>query len=135
MRNYYIILGVFQIFTALGAIPAGVGYLCDTSGKGMGVTTEMLANSPLKSFLLPGLFLLLVNGLANLFGAYLSFKKKKLAGHAGLTLGILLCLWIIIQVAWITLSSFLQPLFLLIGIAEVYLGWKILNYKSTIKNS
>jgi len=132
MKKYFIILGALQSFTALGAIPAGLGYLLDTSGEKMGVTTELLANSPLDSFLLPGLFLLIVNGIANALGAYLSFTGKKFSGHLGIVLGILLSLWIIIQVAWISLSSFLQPLFLIIGIVNVFLGWKIVKNNLTV---
>jgi hypothetical protein len=132
MKKYFIILGSLEAFTALGAIPAGLGYLLDTTGKGMGVTIDLLANSPLNSYLLPGLFLLFVNGIANALGAYLSFTRKNLAGPVGLTLGVLLCIWIIVQVSWITLSSFLQPLFLIIGAAEIFLGWKILKYRSNV---
>jgi hypothetical protein len=131
MKKYFIILGSFEAFTALGALPAGLGYLLDTSGKGMGVTTDLLANSPLKSYLLPGLFLLFINGIANVMGAYLSFTRKNIAGPVGLILGVLLSIWIIIQIAWITLSSILQPLFLIIGVADIFLGWKILKYKSS----
>ncbi|MBE0677854.1 MAG: hypothetical protein IH592_03730, partial [Bacteroidales bacterium] len=115
-------------FTALGAMPAGIGFLLDISGGRMGVTPELLANSPLNSFLLPGLFLVLVNGLANGAGAYLSFTRNRYAGHAGLILGIILTLWIIIQVAWITLSSFMQPLFLVIGLINIFLSWRILKF-------
>lgn len=132
MKKYFIILGSLEAFTALGAIPAGLGYLLDTSGKGMGATTELLANSPLNSFLLPGLFLLFVNGIANALGAYMSFTRKSIAGPVGLTLGVLLTIWIIIQVTWITLSSILQPLFLIIGAADIFLGWKILKYRSEV---
>ena len=132
MKKYYIILGSLQAITALGAIPAGLGYLMDTSGARMGVTTDLLANSPLNSFLLPGLFLLFVNGICNALGTYLSFTHKKIAGHVGIILGFLLSLWIIIQVIWITLSSFLRPLFLIIGILDVYFGWKILKYNSKV---
>jgi hypothetical protein len=127
MKKLYYILGSLQVFTAIGAIPAGIGYLMDTSGKVMGASTELLARSPLKSFLLPGLFLVLINGLANLAGAYLSFTRNKFAGYTGLILGILLTLWIIIQVAWISLISFLQPLFLVTGMVNTYLGWKIVK--------
>jgi len=132
MKKYYIVLGALQAFTAIGAIPAGLGYLLDTSGKGMGVTTELLSESPLNSFLLPGLFLMIVNGFGNALGAYLSFIKNKIAGHLGLILGILLTLWIIIQVAWIALSSFLQPLFLVIGLTNIFLGWRILKNKPMV---
>ena len=94
----------------------------------MGVTSELLANSPLDSFLLPGLFLVVVNGLANAFAAYLSFTQHRFAGHAGLILGVLLTIWIIIQVAWISLSNFMQPLFLVIGLISIFLSWKILKF-------
>lgn len=127
MKKLFYILGSLQSITAFGAIPAGIGYLMDTTGKGMGTSTELLADSPLNSFLLPGLFLLLINGFANLAGAYLSFTRHRYAGYAGLILGILLSLWIVIQVAWISLSSVLQPVFLIIGLINTLLSWKILK--------
>ena len=127
MKKLFYTLGSLQALTAIGAIPAGIGYLMDISGQGMGASTELLANSPLNSFLLPGLFLLLINGLANLAGAYLSFTRNRYAGYTGLILGILLSLWIIIQVAWISLSSVLQPLFLVIGLINTWLSWRIVK--------
>lgn len=132
MKKYYFILGSLQAFTTLGAIPAGIGYLLDISGQRMGVTTDLLANSPLDSFLLPGLFLVFVNGIANALGAFLSFTRNKFAGHVGLILGIILIIWIIIQISWITLSSFLQPLFLIFGTAYIFLGWKIMKQSSRV---
>jgi len=127
MKKLYFILGTLQVLTAIGAIPAGIGYLMDTSGQGMGTSPELLANSPLKSFLLPGLFLLLVNGLAHIGGSILSFSRHRYAGYAGLILGILLTLWIIIQVAWISLTSFLQPVFLLLGLINTFISLKIIK--------
>ena len=127
MKKYYFILGALQAFTALGAIPAGYGLLKDTTGAAMGMSPEMLANSPIDSFLLPGLFLLLVNGVANLVAAILSFMRSRYAGYAGFLLGIALLLWIIVQVLWISLSHFLQPMFFIIGMVDTWLGWKIVR--------
>ena len=127
MKKFYYILGALQAFTAIGAIPAGYGLLMDTTGQGVGMSTKLLENSPLDSFLLPGLFLLLINGFAHLVGAYMSFSRNRYAGYAGIILGILLTMWIIIQVVWISLSSVLQPLFLLIGLINIYLGWRIVK--------
>lgn len=127
MKKYYIILGILLAFTGIGAVPAGIGYLSDTSGAGMRTSTALLANSPLKSFLLPGLFLLFINGLGNLFGSFVVFTRNRFAGVTGLVLGTILVLWISIQVYWITLSSFMQPLFFAIGIAEAALGWFIMK--------
>jgi hypothetical protein len=127
MKKLYITLGIVQLFIAIGAIPAGIGYLMDTSGKDMGVTPELLKDSPLDSFLLPGLFLLVVNGLCQVAGAVFSFMKHRLAGIAGIMLGIVLVLWIVVQVIWIGMISFLQPLFFVVGMAEVLLGGLILR--------
>lgn len=127
MKNCYIILGFLLAFTGIGAIPAGLGFLVDTSGAKMGNSIALLANSPLKSFLLPGLFLLFINGIGNLFGSYVVFKRKQFAGIIGFILGVILVLWISIQVYWITLSSFMQPLFFLIGLVETGLGWFIMR--------
>ena len=127
MKKYCFILGALQAFTGIGAIPAGYGMLSDTTGAGLGMTPDMLANSPLDSFLLPGLFLLLVNGVANLAAAVLSFTRNRFAGYAGMFLGIALILWIVVQVWWISLSSVLQPVFFIIGMVNTWLGWKIIR--------
>lgn len=130
MKKYYIILGFIQAFTALGAIPAGIGYISDPSGEGMGTTTKILENSPFTSFLIPGLFLLIVNGLGQAAGAWLSFTRKHLAAKASITLGIILILWIILQVFWIGLTHFLQPFFFIVGIIEAGTGWYLLRDKN-----
>lgn len=127
MKKYFIILGSLQVFTALGAIPAGVLFLIDTSGRLMGMNPDFLSDSPLQSFLLPGLFLLIVNGLANAVAAFLSFSQKKIAAYAGILLGATLCIWIGVQYVWLTETSFLQPTIFIIGLLDIAAGWKILR--------
>jgi hypothetical protein len=134
MKKYFIILGCIQAFIAIGAIPAGIGFLIDTSGGAVGSPTSILSDSPFSTFLIPGLFLLIVNGFGSAFGAFLSFRKKVFAGITGLASGVILCLWIILQVYWIGLTSFLQPLYLIVGVAEAVFGWLIFKSTSRIKN-
>lgn len=131
MKFTRITLAVLQLFIALGAIPAGIGYLSDVSGTGMGTSPELLKNSPLDTFLIPALILLIIHGFGNLLGAILCFRKSRLAGFLAMILGAILVVWIIFQVYWISLSSFMQPLFFGIGILEFLLGY-VLNKK--IKN-
>ena len=129
MKKEYLFLGILQSVTAIGAIPAGVLFLMDTSGAKMGMNPGFLANSPLDSFLLPGLFLLVVNGLLTATGAYMSFTKHRYSGHIGFLLGIILCLWISIQMIWLTETSFLQPAIFVIGFLCAFSGWKIIKAK------
>lgn len=122
-----VVLGSIQVITAIGAIPAGIGYLVDISGAKMGVSADLLKDSPLDTFLLPGLFLLLINGLATAAGSVMTFIKHRYAGIAAALLGVALVLWIIIQVWWIGLISFLQPVFFIAGISEALLGLQLIK--------
>ena len=124
-RKLFIILGALQAFVALGAIPAGFSIIFKPDGSGLGMTLDILKNSPFKDFLIPGLFLFIVNGILNLVASVLSFLKYKLAGQFGILLGMFLMLWIIIQVYFISLSSFLQPLMFIIGLIGVIISYVI----------
>jgi len=127
MKKYYIVLFCLQVMTAIGAIPAGYAYVKDPSGAGIGVSVDLLVNSPFKDFLIPGLFLLIVNGFGQLGAAVFSILNKPIAGKTGLFLGFFLMVWIVIQVYFIGLSSFLQPLFFFVGLFEMALGWTIIR--------
>ncbi|HPR33478.1 MAG TPA: hypothetical protein PLK12_15370 [Prolixibacteraceae bacterium] len=116
------ILGYLQVFVGMGAVAGGLPMILNPGGSDQGLTTEVLANSPFPDYLIPGIFLFVVNGLGSLFGAYLSLKDKALASRAGMVLGIILILWIVIQVYYLGLVSWLQPFFFIIGIAELVLG-------------
>jgi len=132
-KKLYIILAIIQLFIAIVAIPVGLGFIIDTSGQGIGMSTGLLVNSPFNNFLIPGLFLLIVHGLGNLFGTLLSFFKSYYTGQIAILLGYAQILWIVFQVIWIGLNSFLQPLFFVIGIVEVILGYTI--YKKMQKQN
>ena len=124
-RKLYIFLGILQLIIAIGAIPAGLAFTIDPTGHSNGGNTEILSNSPFNDFLIPGLFLLIIHGVGNLFGAFLSFWRFNLAGITGIALGVTQVLWIVFQVVWIGLSSFLQPTFFIVGFAEALIGYAI----------
>ncbi|MFN8240761.1 MAG: hypothetical protein U0X39_08430 [Bacteroidales bacterium] len=132
MKKIFYSLGAVQVFIAIGAIPAATLFLIDTSGRLMGTTTEMLADSPFRTYLIPALYLLVINGLGNATGAFLSFAKRKQAGLAGFFLGGSMVFWIGFQVAWIGLTSFLQPLFFVTGLVELILSIIIMRKSSSI---
>ena len=123
-------LGFIQLFVGIGAIPAGLSMIFEPSGNGIGMTTEILINTPFDTFLIPGIFLFVVNGLCNIYCSILSFRKNNYLGIFSIILGSFLVLWIIIQVYLIGLIHFLQPLFFIIGIVEIILGYRY----NTIKN-
>ncbi len=117
-------LGILQVFIGVGAIPAGILMILNPSGSDLGMTVEMLINSPFPNFLIPGFFLLGVNGLGSLFGALASFKRYSFAGKIAVGLGIFLILWITVQVYWLGLH-WLHILYFILGIVELILGLKL----------
>lgn len=119
-----IALGVLQVFIALGAIPSGVLILLDPSGSRMGWTPAMLAGSPFNDFLVPGLVLLIVVGLGNLFGAWASLTRKRYAGLVAIGLGLFLMTFEVIQFLSIGFS-WLQAIYFVLGAVETTIGWLI----------
>jgi len=117
-----IILGIIQLFVAIGAIPAGLSMICTPDGSGLGMSVELLQKAPFHDFLIPGLFLFIFNGIFNLASALLAFFRSRYTGMLGLCLGLILIAWICIQTYLIGLISFMQPMFFFIGLLEVVLA-------------
>ncbi len=120
-------LGILQLLIGIGAVPAGLGLVMDPSGAGLRFDPEWLAGTPFSSFLIPGLVLMIVNGFGSLAGSVASLLGWRRAGDVGLALGIFLTLWIILQVYWIGLISWLQPTYFFLGLAECALSISVLS--------
>lgn len=115
-------LVALQLLVGVGATAAGAAFIADPSGAGLGMHTAMLRDGPFPDYLVPGLVLFTVNGLGSLAGALLSWGRHPAAGRMAQALGLFLVAWIAVQVAVIGPSSWLQPAFLLVGLAELGLG-------------
>ncbi len=123
-KRLFVATGSLQLFISIGAIPVGIMFIINPTG-GVIMPLDILANSPFRSFLIPGIYLLMVNGLATLAGSIISFKEHIKAGMAALILGFGLIGWIVAQVYWIGLSSWLQPVYFGLGVIEVFFGYKL----------
>jgi hypothetical protein len=121
-RKLTVSLGSILLFVAVGAIPSGLLLVAEPDGSSLGLSSELLNNSIFADYLIPGLFLLTVNGLGNLLASILCYFDRKSASTLGLLLGIFLVIWIIIQTIIIGIISIIQPIFLLIGLIEIMLS-------------
>ena len=125
-KRLVIALGILQVLIGIGAIPAGLLLVIDPSGEIMSMPLDILAGSPFPNFLVPGIFLLAVNGIGNIIGAVLTFRRHRWTGLVAMGLGAFLVAWIIIQV-WIVKPPihWLQALYFVLGLVELALGWMI----------
>lgn len=114
-------LGLIQVFIAIGAIYGGGAFIAAPDGSLMVMPLATLDRTPFANFLIPGIILLVVNGVGSLVGATLAFIRHRYAGEAAILLGIFMMAWIVIQMLWVEFSWF-QPTFFVTGLVEFGLG-------------
>ena len=114
-------LGILQIFIGIGAVPSGITMITDPRGSGLGMPIEILINSPFSDFLIPGIFLLAINGIGSLLGGIASFQRYRFAGEIAVVLGTFLIIWIVAQVWWMGVH-WLHIMYIILGIVELVLG-------------
>ena len=128
-RKVYIGLGSLQAFIGLGAMGGGFMLVIDPSGSALGVPLNLLEGSPFSDFLIPGIFLLAVNGVGSMIGAGFSFTRRQYAQEIAMVLGAILVAWIVIQVIIIRSFSWLHVLYFILGVVELGIGLYISRYR------
>jgi hypothetical protein len=113
---------VLEVFTALGAIPVGLQLVTDPTGASVGFPAGWIEGTPFGSYLAPGLYLLLMNGIGMLVVAALSVIRHPAAPWLTGVLGVGLTIWIGVQLAVMPETSFLQVIFGIIGLVLAAIG-------------
>ena len=96
------------ILLALVALNALGGGLYALSGA-REVPVEWLAGTPFESYFVPGLILLLLVGGSAGIAAWMILRRSRYARTASLAAGVVLLIWIVVQVRMIGYVSWLQP--------------------------
>jgi len=106
-----------ELITALGALPVGWSLMTDPSGSGMGLPSAWIAGSILGTYFIPGIYLLLMNGLGMLVAVGLTLYRHWSAPWWTAVLAVGLIVWILVQFALMPETSPLQWFFLASGLA------------------
>jgi hypothetical protein len=127
LKRYLRIISIsLLLLTAINAAVAGVLFIIDPSGHGMGMNVSYIKDSPFNSYLIPGIVLLIVNGLLNFIAAYFVFKERPFASLWVIAQGILLIGWIVIQVIMVKDISMLHIIMFTIGMILTMSGFLLL---------
>ncbi len=122
-RPRYVWLAVvLELITAVGAIPVGLQLISDTTGASVGFPAGWIESTPFGSYLVPGLYLLLFNGIGMLVLAALSVMHHWSAPWLTGILGTGLAIWILVQLLVMPEFSFLQAIFGAIGLVLAAIG-------------
>ncbi|WHA09254.1 hypothetical protein P3T75_13435 [Enterococcus montenegrensis] len=114
------------IFGAVGAVAA----LVPGGAKSMGVSTDLLVHAPFDTFLIPGIFLLLVIFGGNFISGVLLSKKQNIGAYLSAFMGFITKIWIIAQ--WLLMAAVfpIQLIFMLISLLQFVLSvWLIQKHK------
>lgn len=117
-----ILLGSLQAINGLSALLGGYMLMEDPTGENLGLNPEWLQNTPFPNYLIPGIILFLLIGIANVWGMWLTFNRKAKRAAFGTLFGLILIGWIIAQVIWIGYKDFLQPLYFTTGLLQTFAG-------------
>ena len=129
------ILIFLVFFQSISAIAGGFGLVSDPSGSNLGFKVEML-NGVFPSYLVPGLFLLIVLGIipllvsfglvwkfkCRIFDALRIFKQYHWSWNFSFYLGITLIMWINIQLLIIVESHLLHFVYSSLGVLIVFVA-------------
>lgn len=114
---------VLLIFTALNASVAGVLFIIDPSGQMMGMTVAYIKDSPFATFLIPGIVLLLVNGVLNFMVSFFLIGNRPFYAVMVIIQGVLLSGWIVVQVILVDDISPLHIIMFSIGVVLTLSGY------------
>ena len=122
-RVVFVSQGVIQILVGIGAAVSGSMLIIRPSGELLQAPLEMLRGSPFSDFLIPGIILLLVNGIGQLLAGVMTLRRHPHAALTGAVFGIGLMIWIFIQVNMIGGRHILQYSYFFVGVIETSLAF------------
>jgi hypothetical protein len=118
---------VFEIFLGIGALFGGIQFILAPDGHLLGVPLSMLAGTPFRSFLVPGLLLFTFVGVAPIVAAAVTARRRAIGPLAALAVGLTLMGWITVEmVIFAGLTSLFWAFYLVLGtvIAAVGVAWR-----------
>ncbi len=112
-----------EIFLGLGALFGGGALILAPDGHLLGMPTKLLAGSPFPSFLVPGMTLFTLIGVAPLLAAAFTVRRQALAPLAAVAVGLTLIGWVSVEMVVLAgLGSLAWTMYLVLGTSIVAIG-------------
>jgi hypothetical protein len=118
---------LLQFFVGIGALVGGLCLIMDSSGAGLGLSTASLQGTPFGDYFVPGVVLLIINGCGSIAGALMTLFAVRRFPLVAVVLGLFLMTWMVVQVWFLGLVHWQQPLYFVFGVLEFYLGRRLLS--------
>lgn len=120
--KWRIFSGLLLLLTGLSAFIGGLALIIDPFGGFMGLSTGYLTHSPFQTYLIPGIVLFAAVGAMNLIAAYVVYRRTREYYNLVILQGIVLVVWIVVQVAMIQIVNLLHLACFVTGILLIKAG-------------
>lgn len=119
------ILGSLLLFVSLNAFAGGYYGISGAEN----VPLEWLQGSPFRDYLIPSIFLVVCIGGTALFSAIVVFRQHKIASKSATYCGIIILLWLTVQVTIIGYISWMQPTTAIAALLIIILSYQLPKYE------
>ena len=119
------ILFILISFVALTATVSGLFLISKPNGEILGLSLNLLFETPFKNFLIPGILLTVLVGGTNLFAVFYNIQRNVNRYNWALAGGIMITGWIIGQIIIIQTVNWLHFLYLGIGVLIILLAFQL----------
>lgn len=120
-----------QSMIGVTAIAGGLRLVMNPAGT-QDIPIDWLHNSPFSNYLIPGLVLAVVIGLGNVYAGFVSFLRRVYSGSIAIAVSLVLIGFMFVELWYVGLRNFLQPLYLFLGLILLLIGMKL--NKSIVTN-
>jgi hypothetical protein len=115
--GYTSVAVVLEVLTGILAVPVGLSFIQDPTGRALGIPQGWIEATPFGSYLVPGIYLLAMNGAAMLVLAVLTARRHWLAPWLTGILGVGMIIWIAVEIVTLPETMILTWIFLAVGFA------------------
>jgi hypothetical protein len=111
-----------EVLVAACALTAGSLMIADPSGGNLGLSPALLDGLPFRTFLVPGIAMIVANVLIPLGVAVGALRGAAWTREWHLIVGLLLTSWLVLQILFIGVHHVIQPMLLALGVAIALLA-------------
>jgi len=131
MKKARIVAIATLIFTGLSGLVGAVPLIVNPGGEPWSFPQSLLQYSPFRSYLVPGIILLIANGLFSVWALWLTVSRRPGYGWWVIVQGVVLLGWLIVEVAMLRLMVWPHYLYGAVAMVLVISGIAIVRTNSS----
>jgi len=119
------ILFILISFIGVTSTISGLLMISNPDGSLFNMPLSLLQDTPFKDYLVPGIILTIAVGMVNLLAVFFNMQRHRNRYNWAMAGGVMICGWILVQIALIHEVSWLQFLYLGAGFFTILLAYQL----------